>query len=387
MHTDSNLCKKASSLPLLIAMVVLASLAFAVQASSQQIITYNAPNAGTAAWQGTIGVGIAPNGAVTGWYIDAQLAAHGFLRTPDGQFTSFDAPGAGSGPGPCPISNPLCGSQGTHPFGINPKGVITGPYVDASDVFHGFVRTPDGKIASFDAPGAGTNPRQGTWFGDINPPGAIAGFYKDANYVAHGLLRTPEGEFILFDAPGAGTGGGQGTFPQFFSCLNPDGTITGFYLDGDNVYHGFVRHPDGSFTTFDAPNAGYGEGQGTLPYSINRDGETTGQYFDASNLSHGFVRRQQGSFTTIDAPGAAQGTIPEGNNAQGQVEGQYVDSNGDNHGFVFDRNGKLLTFNATGAGTGAGQGTIPMTNNAEGMISGYYLDGANVYHGFLRMPH
>ena len=58
---------------------------------------------------------------------------HGFLRDPHGQITTIDAPDAGSGAG-----------QGTGAWGmsINPAGAITGTYIDASGVFHGFLRTP-----------------------------------------------------------------------------------------------------------------------------------------------------------------------------------------------------------------------------------------------------
>jgi hypothetical protein len=43
-------------------------------------------------------------------------------------FTTFEAPGAGTE-----------GTQGTYAIGINTAGVITGYYVDAADVDHGFV--------------------------------------------------------------------------------------------------------------------------------------------------------------------------------------------------------------------------------------------------------
>jgi hypothetical protein len=43
-------------------------------------------------------------------------------------YTSFDAPGARTG-----------AFQGTNPGGMNPSGAITGYYVDASNVIHGFL--------------------------------------------------------------------------------------------------------------------------------------------------------------------------------------------------------------------------------------------------------
>ena len=59
--------------------------------------------------------------------------------------------------------------------------------------------------------------------------------------------------FTTFDAPGAGTGPGQGTFA---ASINPAGAITGYYLDVNGVFHGFLRAPNGSVTTFDAPEIG-----------------------------------------------------------------------------------------------------------------------------------
>ena len=96
-------------------------------------------------------------------------------------FITFDAPGAGTGPG-----------QGTNPFNINPAGAITGPYVDASNVGHGFLRDKNGAITTFDAPGAGTGPFQGTVPFCNNPPAGITGYYIDASNVGHGFLVVGE---------------------------------------------------------------------------------------------------------------------------------------------------------------------------------------------------
>src|SRR4029077_18662990 len=80
-----------------------------------------------------------------------------FLR-PQSTIITFDAPGAGTGP-----------FQGTQPIAINPSGVIAGVYGDASTVNHGFVRDEDGAITTFDVPGGGTGPHQGTTALSINP--------------------------------------------------------------------------------------------------------------------------------------------------------------------------------------------------------------------------
>ena len=104
--------------------------------------------------------------------------------------------------------------------------------------------------------------------------------------MAHGFVRTPHGSITTFDAPSASTGSGQGTFP---ANINPAGTIVGNYVDASNVNHGFLRHTNGTITTFDAPGAGTGPGQGTLPICNNAPGAITGSYLDASNMYHGFL--------------------------------------------------------------------------------------------------
>jgi hypothetical protein len=55
--------------------------------------------------------------------------------------------------------------------------------------------------------------------------------------VNHGFLRDKHGAITTFDAPGAGTGPFQGTFPI---GNNPAGAIMGYYQDASNLYHGFL---------------------------------------------------------------------------------------------------------------------------------------------------
>jgi hypothetical protein len=105
------------------------------------------------------------------------------------------------------------------------------------------------------------------------------------------------------------------------------------------VYHGFVRAPGGTFTTFDVPGAGTAANQGTFPSGINDAGAVTGNYTDADNVNHGFVRDANGnSFTVFDAPGAGaaanQGTFPNLNNARGAISGFFIDTNSVYRGFV-----------------------------------------------------
>jgi hypothetical protein len=167
-------------------------------------------------------------GEITGFYFDANFVGHGFLRAPDGTITSFDAPGADMTPG---------SGNGTFGNGLIPNGEIEGVYVDAQGVLHGFVRSSQGTFSTFDAPGAGTGAGQGTLPESNNTLGAIAGNYFDANFVTHGFLLDQQGSFSVFDVPGTGTGAGQGTNPV---DNNNTGAITGEAIDGRNVIHGFL---------------------------------------------------------------------------------------------------------------------------------------------------
>jgi hypothetical protein len=369
--------------------LVSAALPQAKAQTKAQIITFDAPGAGTGAGQGTLGFGVTPAGVIMGEFIDAGNVAHGFVRSKDGAITPFDAPGAGTSHG-----------QGTVPNSINPAGVITGDYIDANGLAHGFVRAPDGPITTFDAPGAGipSGPpcspliiaSTGTQGASINPAGAIAGQYVDTSGVFHGFLRAKDGTITPFDAPGAGTGTGQGTFVTFGDGINPAAEIAGAYEDANCVLHPFLRAPDGTIIPFDAPGAGTGTGQGTDNSGINPVGTVTSFFTDASDVFHGYVRAKDGTFTLFDVTGGGtgpfQGTEPLGLNAPGDIVGAFIDANGANHGFLRAKSGAITKFDAPGAGTASGQGTIPFLNNPADAITGFVIDANGVNHGFLRTP-
>ena len=235
-------------LQLVPAATILVALAISIPLSAQTITTFDAPGAGTGAFQGTFATNINPSGTIIGFSRDANNVRHGFVRSQDGSFTIFDAPGAGTG-----------NFQGTRAYATNPSGTITGFFIDSVNAVHGYVRSNQGVITVFDAPGAGTGPfPEGTFpFSPeiINPNGAITGWATDSALVSHGFLRDRNGGFTTFDVPGAGTGAGQGTFPFAISL---GGEITGFYVDGTNANHGFLRDAKGVITTFDVPGADQG---------------------------------------------------------------------------------------------------------------------------------
>lgn len=171
-------------------------------------------------------------GASVGNFEDntANLVSHGLLRSPGGQLARFDVPGAGTGlyqGTGCPGCN----------MGVNYLGTIAGTYTDGSNVFHGFVRNVIGQFTTFDAPGAGAGLYQGTGcYSDcpvsINDLETVTGSYIDSNSVQHGYVRNPNGSFVTIDPPGS-----IDTQPE---RINDSGLIVGYYLDGNFVSHGFL---------------------------------------------------------------------------------------------------------------------------------------------------
>ena len=111
-----------------------------------------------------------------------------------------------------------------------------------------------------------------------------------------------------FDALGAGTGPYQGTLPF---AINPVGTIAGYYFDPNPVTHGFVRHADGTFTTFDAP----GGAQALTKYlhpGHQLCGAVTGNTRDSSDVGHGTCapRTAPSSSSTLQARAQAPARAP-----------------------------------------------------------------------------
>jgi hypothetical protein len=292
-------------------------------------ITFDAPGA----VHGTVPYSINATGAVTGAYTDASSLTHGFLRDINGAYSTFDIPGDVYGT--------------VTPLSINSAKAITGVYFDANFLVHGFLRASDGTLTTLDAPGAGTGtfPGGGTMAEAIDTEGVITGIYFDAYRANQGFLRAGDGTFTTFDAPGYIDPFFlfSGPIPAVLS-VNTKGVIAGSYWQpiagnpfGGN-YEVFVRALNGTFTIFAA--ATYSPCCiWSYPSGISPAGTITGVFNDGFDLNHGFVRTSAGSIGTFNAPGAGtglfQGTVPLGIDATGEIMGYYTDPIGVNHGFLF----------------------------------------------------
>ena len=141
-------------------------------------------------------------------------------------------------------------------------------------------------FTTLDDPKAGGKPghRQGTLAVSINRSGQVVGYYLDASNIYHGFLYSG-GHFTTLDDPKAGKTGYQGTLA---GSINDSGQVVGYYVDASNIHHGFL-YSGGHFTTFDDPKAAKTFGHGTQAASINDSGRIVGTYGTADGVTHGFI--------------------------------------------------------------------------------------------------
>jgi len=195
--------------------------------------------------------GVNDYGVIAG-YFDQGRAIGGFVRSPNGIYTTFDPPATG----------------------VNNRGWVIGQ-VDAD---HGFIRKPNGHVRTF-----GVNGGHNLVEAAINGVRSVCGSFTD-DQNEHGYLRTADGTVTVFDPPDARRTVAGG--------INDSGAITGSFVDIHSVGHGFVRAPDGTITAFDPPGS-----PSTLAYSINAGGSIVGEYGTYAAV-HGFIRDAAGNFTS-----------------------------------------------------------------------------------------
>jgi hypothetical protein len=201
--------------------------------------------------------------AVGWWYDSASNVAHGWVRSPGGHFM--------------PVNDPAA-VLGTNPTGISDSGLIVGVYYVDESHWHGFIDAY-GTFRTLDYPGAADTSLIG-----VNNSGAILGTWADGSGTAHGFVYQ-NGKYTTFDAPGAVTG--QGTYPQGISS---DGTIVGFTpsADGSSASSWLLRN--GHFSSLSAPGAAQGQ---TWAVGISSSARyVSGAYSgpsDPNGVARGFV--------------------------------------------------------------------------------------------------
>ncbi len=252
-----------------------------------QITTIAAPSDASIGNQIAQPVAINDAGEIVGNYPDVPMGSRVFVRSVPGAITTFsvsegaiystvatgiNASGAivfygssasiddaggeiwyGQGIVPNPVLSCDCsglalpGAVGTFPTGINANGSVVGwfttdvnaPYSQVTPdapASGAFVRSSDGLITTFNAPGTlmpshlGIN-ASGTVFGNYTLPATPAD--------SHGFVRSEEGFVNAFDPPRSSS--------TTATSINDTGVITGYYADeSGKVVSGFLRQPQQS---------------------------------------------------------------------------------------------------------------------------------------------
>ena len=285
------------------------------------------------------------SGAITGFYQTGSSTACArwcpFLRQPDGSITAF----------------PIAGGEFAAGLGINSSGAIVG-----SSSLGAFLRTPDGTMTTLSIPGSFAAAR------GITDDGTIAGDYQASTSNRQGFVRAPDGTVTTFASSDAPTLQVVG--------IDRANRVSGVLIEETGLSHGFVRRADGRITTFDAPGAGSGAAQGTLPLAMDGEGTIVGFWRDSENGQHSFSRAPEGTIVTFDPPGystsSAYAVAQSGRNPA--IAGQigttvYLRSRS---GSVKILGHKFIEVNAM---------------NASGAVTGVWMKNEKAHQvGYLRMP-
>lgn len=185
----------------------------------------------------------------------------------------------------------------------------------------------------------------------INDKGQVAGTYEDASYAIHGFLRQPDGTLATFDVADT-------RVTSFVTGLSAKGVVSGWWSDGIFI-NGFTRAVDGTITGFRAPRA-----QRTTVYGANAKNWLVGEWSQKAHTPAGpYLRKPSGRIEEFTVPDAAFGAYAVAVNALQTVAGEVeVAPNGNSRAFVRTADGTITVFGDANANTWVvginGAGTI-----------------------------
>ena len=125
------------------------------------------------------------------------------------------------------------------------------------------------------------------------------------------------------------------TFPgavaTYGDFVNAAGAVVGSYVDADRMPHGFIRHPDGSFTTIDLPEIPNLE---FLFVNTITDVGVIGFRAKAVNdILRSYILLPDGTLYEVRLPGSIT-TVVRNVNQDGSIIGYYDLPDGRRHGFL-----------------------------------------------------
>ena len=215
----------------------------------------------------------------------------------DGVFQTYDFPG----------------SLNTFFYALDNTGKAAGHYKDMDGLYHGVIME-DGKLTQYDFPGAAET----HIYGLSDETGALSGNIVDAAGITHAF----SGELTI-------------TFPSavntYGDFVNAAGAVVGSYVDTDGIPHGFIRHPDGSFTTIDLP---------TMPNlqflfvnTITDVGVIGFRAKAVDDILRSYILLPDGTLYEVRIPGSVS-TVVRNVNQDRSIIGYYDSTDGRRLGFV-----------------------------------------------------
>ena len=343
------------------------------------------------------------NGLAAGYYEDSKGLHHGVILE-DGELREYNFPGA--------VETEIYGYSDS-------REVLTGNFIDASGVRHGF----SGDI-TVEVPGA-----TATYADFVNAAGAVTGSYIDAEGLYYPYLRTPNGTFVFHnylepsnleysfvhgitdtriivtrakavgDIPRSYVGTSQQgvselEFPGSVSTegwnINQDGSVVGYYDSADGRRHGFIARPTAEtaakfrdiayppppefnyiYESIDVPGVDFLE----LTASSDFEGYAGNTRSADGEKIVGFTLID-GVFTTYDFPGS-QNTYFYAFGNNGLAAGHYEDSEGLHRGVILE-NGELRQYDFPGAV----ETEIYGYSDSTGKLTGSFIDASGVRRGF-----
>ena len=215
----------------------------------------------------------------------------------DGVFQTYDFPG----------------SLNTFFYALDNTGKAAGHYKDVDGLYHGVIME-DGKLTQYDFPGAAET----HIYGLSDETGALSGNIVDAAGVTHAF----SGELTI-TFPGA-----VNTYGDF---VNAAGAVVGSYVDTDGIPHGFIRHPDGSFTTIDLPKMP--NLQFLFVNTITDLGVVGFRAKAADDILRSYILMPDGTLYEVRIPGSVS-TVVRNVNQDRSIIGYYDSADGRRLGFV-----------------------------------------------------
>ncbi len=232
----------------------------------------------------------------------------GNTRTPDGEktigftlidgvFTTYDFPD----------------SLNTYFYALDNAGKAAGHYKDMDGLYHGVIME-DGELTQYDFPGAAET----HIYGLSDETGALSGNIVDET----GATRAFSGDLII-TVPGAVT-----TYGDF---VNAAGAVVGSYVDADGRPHGFIRNPDGSFTTIDVPEMPNLEF--LFVNTITDFGVVAFRAKAVNDILRSYILLPDGILYEVRLPGSVN-TVVRNVNQDGSIIGYYDLTDRRRYGFV-----------------------------------------------------